>query len=102
MQEYALRSEDATTKALDQRARLAMHAALNLATGVTRDEKLFDRPSAETVVGRAKWATDPLRFVYEYGPCGSQLVREIRPMGNRLRHHRRDEHTQEHGGGEAR
>ncbi|MBR3224432.1 MAG: transposase [Atopobiaceae bacterium] len=30
---------------------------------------------------QAKWATKPLRFVYESGPCGFQLAREIRAMG---------------------
>ena len=43
--------------------------------------RLSDCPSAELIIGWAKWATEPLRFVYESGPCGFQLAREIRAMG---------------------
>ena len=81
MQEYTLRSEHATTIALDQHARSVTLAALDLATGETRGGRLADCPSAEQIVGWAKWATGPIRFVYESGPCGFQLAREIRAMG---------------------
>ena len=81
MQEYTLRSEHATTIALDQHARSVTLAALDLATGETRSGRLSDCPSAEEIVGWAGWATEPLRFVYESGPCGFQLAREIRAMG---------------------
>ena len=67
MQEYTLR-----TVAL---------AALDLATGETRVGRLADCPSADSIVDWAKRATEPLRFVYESGPCGSRLAREIRAMG---------------------
>ena len=81
MQEYTLRSEHATTIALDQHARSVTLAALDLATGETRSGRLADCPSAEQIVSWADWATRPLRFVYESGPCGFQLAREIRAMG---------------------
>ena len=81
MQEYTLRSEHATTIALDQHARSVTLAALDLSTGETRSGRLADCPSAGLVVDWAKWATEPLRFVYESGPCGFQLAREIRAMG---------------------
>ena len=81
MQEYTLRSEHATTIALDQHARSVTLAAIDLATGETRGGRIADCPSAETIVDWAKWATKPLRFVYESGPCGFQLAREIRAMG---------------------
>ena len=81
MQEYTLRSEHATTVALDQHARSVTLAALDLHTGETRAGQLTDCPSAEAIVDWSKWATRPLRFVYESGPCGFQLAREIRAMG---------------------
>ena len=81
MQEHALRSEHATTIALDLHARSAALAALDLATGETRGGRLADCPSAELIVDWAKWATGPLRLAYESGPCGFQLAREIRAMG---------------------
>jgi transposase len=81
MQEYTLRSEHATTVALDQHARSVTLAALDLSTGEARAGRLADCPSAEQIVGWASWATGPLRFVYESGPCGFQLAREIRSMG---------------------
>lgn len=81
MQEYTLRSEHATTVALDQHARSVTLAALDLATGETRTGRIADCPTAATVVEWALWATRPLRFVYESGPCGFQLARDIRAMG---------------------
>ncbi len=39
-------------------------AALDLATGETRSGRLADCPSAGQTVDWAKWATEPLRFVY--------------------------------------
>lgn len=81
MQEYTLRSEHATTIALDQHARSVTLAALDLATGETRSGRLSDCPTAGAIVEWAGWATGPLRFVYESGPCGFQLAREIRAMG---------------------
>lgn len=81
MQEYTLRSEHATTIALDQHARSVTLAALDLSTGETRTGRIADCPSAEQIVDWASWATEPLRFVYESGPCGFQLAREIGKMG---------------------
>ena len=46
-----------------------------------RGGRLADCPSAELIVDWAKWATEPLRFACESGPCGFQLAREIRAMG---------------------
>ena len=62
MQEHALRSEHATTIALDQHARTVTLAALDLATGETRSGRLADCPSAELIVDWARWATGPLRL----------------------------------------
>lgn len=56
-------------------------AALDLATGETRGGTIADCPTAAQIVGWASWATRPLRFVYESGPCGFQLARDIRSMG---------------------
>ena len=81
MQEYTLRSRHATTVALDQHARSVTLAALDLATGETREGRLTGCPGAAEVVAWAGWATKPLRFVYESGPCGFQLARDIRAMG---------------------
>lgn len=81
MQEYTLRAEHATTVALDQHARSVTLAAIDLATGESRTGALTGCPSAERIVGWADWATRPLRFVYESGPCGFQLARDIRAMG---------------------
>lgn len=81
MQEYTLRSSHATTVALDQHARSVTLAALDLATGETRTGRLADCPSAAQIVDWASWATKPLRLVYESGPCGFQLARDVRAMG---------------------
>ena len=50
MQEHTLRSEHATTIALDQSARSVTLAALELSTGETRVGRLTDCPSAEAIV----------------------------------------------------
>lgn len=81
MTEYTLRTTHATTVALDQHARSVTLAALDLTTGETRDGRLVNCPSPEQIVDWAKWATPPVRFVYESGPCGFQLARDIRAMG---------------------
>lgn len=81
MQEYTLRFEHATTIALDQHARSVTLAALDLATGETRTGRIADCPTADLIVSWASWATKPLRFVYESGPCGFQLARDMRAMG---------------------
>lgn len=81
MQEYTLRSEHATTIAIDQHARSVTLAALDLSAGETRTGRIGDCPTAGQVVDWARWATKPLRFVYESGPCGFQLARDIRAMG---------------------
>lgn len=83
MQGYALRTEHATVAAIDQHARPAALAAVGLATGETRGARLADCPTAARIAGWAEsWATGPVRFVCESGPCGFQLCRDLRALGH--------------------
>ena len=83
MQEYTLRTEHATVVAIDQHARSVALAAVDLATGETRGTRLADCPTAARIAGWAEsWATGPIRFVYESGPCGFQLCRDLRALGH--------------------
>lgn len=81
MTEYVLRSDYATVIAMDQHARSVTLAALDLSSGETRTGRLVNCPSAGEIVEWAGWATRPLRFAYESGPCGYQLARDIRSAG---------------------
>jgi len=83
MQEYTIRSAYASTIAIDQHARSVVFAAADLSTGETRTGRLTNCPSAcEIVRWASEWATQPMRFVYESGPCGFHLAREIRALGH--------------------
>lgn len=83
MQEYTIRSSHASTIAIDQHARSVAMCALDISTGETRSTELAGCPTAGDIVGwAAAWATPPMRFVYESGPCGFQLARDIRALGH--------------------
>lgn len=83
MQEYTIRSEFATTVAIDQHARTVTMAALDLSTGETKTKRLDGCPSAADMASWAQgWATPPFRFVYESGPCAFQLARDMRALGH--------------------
>lgn len=83
MQEYTIRSSHASTIAIDQHARSVAMCALDISTGETRSAKLAGCPTAGDIVGwAAAWATPPMRFVYESGPCGFQLACDIRALGH--------------------
>lgn len=83
MPEYTLRSEYASVIAIDQHARSVTMCALDLAAGETRTGRLASCPSAEQILGWASWTSEPKWFVYESGPCGFQLARELRALGQR-------------------
>lgn len=83
MGEYILRSDFATIVAMDQHARSVALCALDLATGEKRTGRLCGCPSAEDIAGWASWATAPVRFAYESGPCGFQLARDMAALGYR-------------------
>ena len=83
MQEYTIRSSRASTIAIDQHARSVAMCALVIFAGETRSAKLAGCPTAgDMVEWAAAWATPPMRFVYESGPCGFQLARDIRALGH--------------------
>lgn len=81
MGEYTIRSEHASVVAIDQHARSVALAAADLATGESRCGRLSGCPSASDIAAWASWASRPARFVYESGPCGFQLARDLRAMG---------------------
>lgn len=83
MQGCTLRTEHATVVAIDQHARSVALAAVDLATGETRATQLADCPTAARIAGWAEsWATGPVRFACESGPCGFQLCRDLRALGH--------------------
>lgn len=83
MGEYILRSDFATIVAMDQHARSVALCALDLATGERRTGRLHGCPAAEDIAKWASWATAPVRFAYESGPCGFQLARDMTALGYR-------------------
>ena len=83
MPEYTLQSDHASVIAIDQHARSMTLCALDLAAGETRTGRLTDCPSALQVLDWASWAAEPRRFVYESGPCGFQLARDLLALGQR-------------------
>ena len=83
MPEYTLQSDHASVIAIDQHARSMTLCALDLAAGETRAGRLTDCPSALQVLDWASWAAEPRRFVYESGPCGFQLARDLLALGQR-------------------
>ncbi|WP_302383970.1 IS110 family transposase [uncultured Adlercreutzia sp.] len=83
MGEYTIKSDHASTIAMDQHARSVTLAGADLSTGEFKKGKLVNCPTASDVVSwAAGWATAPMRFVYESGPCGFHLAREIRALGH--------------------
>ena len=83
MPEYTLQSDHASVIAIDQHARSVALCALDLSAGETRTGRLTDCPSAQQVLDWASWADEPRRFVYESGPCGFQLARDLLALGQR-------------------
>lgn len=82
MTEYTMRSDYATYVAMDQHARSVTVRALDLTTGEARGTRLANAPTAEAIVSWAKaWATPPMLFAYESGPCGFHLARSIAELG---------------------
>jgi len=82
MKEYKIQSEFASIIAMDQHARSITLSALDLTTGKEIHGRLNDCPGAERVID---WAmtrlTVPMRFIYESGPSGVQLARDLRELG---------------------
>ena len=82
MPQYTMRSSNASFIAIDQHARSVTIRGLDLATGEAKGTRLCDCPSAKDIVSWAEtWASKPIRFAYESGPCGFQLAREITSLG---------------------
>ena len=83
MEQYTISSEHATVIAIDQHARSAVMSGIDFATGEEKYGRLTDCPSAAEIAAWAEsWATRPIRFVYESGPCGFQLARDLRGLGH--------------------
>lgn len=83
MPDYIIHSKHATVVALDQHARSVTASAIDLSTGESRSARLANCPSAGQIASwAASWATPPMRFAYESGPCGFQLARDIRALGH--------------------
>jgi transposase len=83
MAQYTMQAKHASLIAIDQHARSVTMRGLDLATGEEKGKRLADCPTASEIVSWAmSWATPPIRFAYESGPCGFQLAREIRALGH--------------------
>jgi transposase len=83
MQQYTMQSKYASYIAIDQHARSVTMRGLDLTTGESKVTQLTDCPRAEQIVDWAlSWASKPVYFAYESGPCGHQLTREIRAFGH--------------------
>lgn len=83
MTEYTIRSNYASIMAIDQHARSVTIAGLDYATGESKTTRLIDCPTASDIAAWATgWATMPIRFVYESGPCGFQLARDLKAIGH--------------------
>lgn len=82
MKEYTIQSEFASIVAMDQHARSITLSALDLVSRKEIHGSLTNSPKAEQVIEWAKSRlSEPLRFVYESGPCGVQLARDLRSLG---------------------
>lgn len=81
MPEYTLHSEHASVIAIDQHARSATVCAIDFTTGETRSKKMTGCPTPSQMAEWASWTTEPRRFVYESGPCGFQLARDLKALG---------------------
>jgi transposase len=56
---------------------------LDLSSGETKTRRLINCPTAEDMVAWAtSWASAPIHFAYESGPCGYTLARKIRARGH--------------------
>jgi len=56
---------------------------LDLTTGEEKKRRLVACPTADDIVSWAEsWATGPIRFAYESGPCGYYLARDIHALGH--------------------
>lgn len=82
MADYIMRSDYAAYVAMDVHSRSITMQAVNLETGEPKTRRLTGCPGAPQV---AEWAKsrlpDPILFVYESGPCGFQLQRDIEELG---------------------
>jgi hypothetical protein len=82
MQQYTMQSEYASYIAIDQHARSVTMRGLDLVSGETRIKQLTDCPTAAQIIDWAtSWASKPIYFAYESGPCGHQLARDMRSFG---------------------
>lgn len=82
MAEYTIKSDYASVIALDQHARTVTLVGCDLSTGEKKVGKLVRCPQAAEIAEWAlEWASEPIRFVYESGPCGFQLARDLRSLG---------------------
>ena len=81
MPEYTLRSDYASVIAVDQHARSVTLSATCLPTGEHRTGRLARCPGAAEIAEWASWSDGPRLFVYESGPCGFQLARDLRALG---------------------
>ena len=82
MGQYTLDSRHAGVVALDQHARSVALCGIRLDTAEVRSTRLVGCPSASDISGWAlAWVGAPVRFVYESGPCGFQLARDLRGAG---------------------
>jgi transposase len=83
MAQYTMHSSYASHIAIDQHARSVTMRGLDLLTGETQAKRLTNCPTAKDITDWARsWATGPMRFAYESGPCGNTLAREIRALGH--------------------
>jgi transposase len=78
-----MQSKYASYIAIDQHARSVTMRGLDLVTGETKTAHITDCPTATQIIDWAvSWASGPVYFAYESGPCGHQLAREIRALGH--------------------
>ena len=83
MKQYTISSEHASVIAIDQHARSVAMSGIDFSSGEEKYGRLTDCPSADEIAAWAEsWAAKPIRFVYESGPCGFQLARDMRSLGH--------------------
>ena len=83
MTQYTIRSDHASVIAIDQHARSVTMQGIDFTTSEVRTKRLVNCPAAADMVEWASsWSSPPMRFVYESGPCGFQLARDIRALGH--------------------
>ena len=83
MQQYTMQSKYASYIAIDQHARSVTMRGLDLTTGEYKTRQFGDCPQAIQIIDWAvSWASEPIYFAYESGPCGHHLTREIRAFGH--------------------